>query len=198
MFYDAVKNDHGLPVDPIKSIVAPRPIGWVSTMDVNGNANLAPYSFFNLVAANPHYVAFGSSGYKHTLANINATGEFAVNIVTHGLREQMNASSASFPAHIDEFEAAGLAKAPCEFLRVMRVAESLAALECKLHAVHELPDHEGHVRDWLVVGKVLGVHIADSVIQNGRVATALLRPVARLGYSEYVTVDQPWRLRRPD
>jgi flavin reductase (DIM6/NTAB) family NADH-FMN oxidoreductase RutF len=196
MFYDAVRNDHGLEHDPIKAIIAPRPIGWISTLTAEGTANLAPYSFFNIVSESPHYVVFGSSGYKHTLANIQSGGEFAVNLVTHDLREAMNKTSGNFPSHIDEFAVAGLTKVQCEFIRVPRIAECLAALECKLAQTIPLPDNEGRVDDWLVLGSVLGVHIADSMIENGRVNTGAMRLVARLGYSEYITADNPWRLRR--
>ncbi len=196
MFYDAIRNDHGLEIDPVKAIVAPRPIGWISTMSTDGVANLAPYSFFNIVAELPHYVVFGSSGYKHSLANIEANHEFAVNLVTHDLRDAMNRTSGHYPAHTDEFVVAGVTKAPCEFIRPPRVAECLAALECKLHQILPLPDDQGRVDDWLVIGRVLGVHIADSMIQNGRVNTGAMRLVARMGYSEYITADAPWRLRR--
>ncbi len=108
MFYDAIRNDHGLAIDPIKAIVAPRPIGWISTLSADGVNNLAPYSFFNLFSDNPSYVAFGSGGRKHSLTNIEATGEFALNLATFDLREQMNASSATVPAHVDEFALARL------------------------------------------------------------------------------------------
>lgn len=196
MFYDATCNDHGLEIDPIKAIIAPRPIGWISTLATDGTANLAPYSFFNIVSESPHYVVFGSSGYKHTLTNIEASREFAVNLVTHDLREAMNKTSGDFPPHIDEFAVAGLTKAHCEFIRVPRVSECLATLECKHFQSLPLPDEEGRVDNWLVIGRVLGVHIADSLIENGRVNTGAMRLVARLGYSEYITADSPWRLRR--
>jgi flavin reductase (DIM6/NTAB) family NADH-FMN oxidoreductase RutF len=109
MFYETARNNHGLAQDPFKAIVMPRPIGWISTLGENGVANLAPYSFFNAFSDDPYYVAFGSGGYKHTLANVATTGEFAVNIATHDLREAMNVSSSS--AEKDEFELAGLQQA---------------------------------------------------------------------------------------
>jgi flavin reductase (DIM6/NTAB) family NADH-FMN oxidoreductase RutF len=197
MFYDAVKNDHGLALDPIKAIVAPRPIGWVSTLTTSGSANLAPYSFFNLISDNPHFVVLGSSGYKDTLRNIEITREFTVNLVSYDLREAMNITCAAFPPHVDEFEQARLTKAPGEFIRVPRVAEALAALECVLHGVHPLPKVDGHVDNWLVVGRVLGIYVADSVIVDGRVSAHKLQLIARMGYSEYVSANTVWRMRRP-
>lgn len=196
MFYETARNNHGLALDPFKAIVMPRPIGWISTLGENGVANLAPYSFFNAFSDNPYYVAFGSGGYKHTLANVAATGEFAVNIATHDLREAINVSSSS--AEGDEFELAGLAKAPCHLIKVSRVAASPVCLECHHFQTVPLPDDNGEVNDWLVIGRVIGIHIDDRFIENGRVNSAAMKPIARLGYSEYATVDSAWRMRRPD
>ena len=198
MFYDALKNSHGLPLEPLKAIVAPRPIAWVSTVSVDGIANLAPYSFFNVFSENPTYLAFGSGGVKDSLRNVQETGEFAVNMVTHELREAMNASSASLPRHADEFEFARLENAPCQMIKAPRVAQSPACLECRLHQVIDLPDNDGKVGDFLVVGRVLGIHIDDKYIENGRVNTGAMKLIARLGYSEYTTVNDVWRMRRPD
>ena len=198
MFYDAVKNDHGFDYDPFKALVAPRPIGWISTVSAEGVANLAPYSYFNAFSQAPHYVAFGSGPRKDSLRNIEATGEFAVNLVSHELREQMNATAAHAAPDVDEFELAKLAKAPCRMIGAPRVAASPAALECRLHLVVPLPDDAGHADDYLVIGRVLGIHIDDRFIKDGRVDTAAMQPVARLGYSEYATVTEAWRMRRPD
>ncbi len=198
MFYDARTNAHGLQLDPIKAIVAPRPIGWISTLAESGTANLAPYSFFNIVSESPHYVVFGSGGRKDSLNNVQSTGEFAFNLATLALKDAMNKSSAKVPPHTDEFELSGLDKAPCQFIKVPRVAESPVCLECRLHQILELPDDQGKVDDWLVVGRVIGVHIDDQFISEGRVNTAAMKPIARLGYSEYATVDHAWRMRRPD
>ena len=196
MFYDAVKNDHGFQNDPFKAIVAPRPIGWVSTLSPEGRANLAPYSYFNAFSQSPHYVAFGSGPVKDSMRNIEATGEFVFSLATYDLREQMNATSAHVAA--DEFELAGLTKAPCELVRPPRVAESPAALECCLHRIVPLPDDDGKAENFIVIGRVLGIHIDDRFIHDGRVDTAAMRPIARLGYSEYATVTEAWRMRRPD
>lgn len=197
MFYDAIRNDHGFENDPFKALVAPRPIGWISTLSPEGVANLAPYSFFNAVAERPHYVVFGSGGRKDSVRNAEAAGEFAVNLATWDLREQVNASSAMVSPHVDEFELAWLSKAPCRLIKAPRVAESPVCLECRLFKVIELPEDQGKVGDWLTIGRVIGIHIDDRFIDNGRVNTAAMKPIARLGYSEYATVETAWRMRRP-
>jgi flavin reductase (DIM6/NTAB) family NADH-FMN oxidoreductase RutF len=197
VFYDATKDDHGFANSPLKAVIAPRPISWISSVSAAGVANLAPYSFFNVFSENPTYVAFGSGGYKDTLSNIEQTKEFAVNLATEELAEQMNASSATVAHQVDEFELAGLTKAACHFIGVPRVALSPVTLECRHFQTVPLPDDEGKVDDWLVIGRVLGVHIADRFIENGRVNTAAMRLIGRLGYSEYTTVEKAWRMRRP-
>ena len=203
MFYDAIRNDHGLPNDPFKSIVAPRPIGWISSLSPDGRANLAPYSFFNAFAERPHYVAYGSGearrgGRKDSLVNVEATGEFVVNLATFDLREAMNATSANVPPGTDEFELAGLAKAASRLVKPPRVAQSPVALECRHYLTVPLPGEDGSVDDHLVIGRVVGIHIDDRFIKDGRVDTAALRPIARLGYSEYAVVTEAFRMRRPD
>ena len=197
MFYDVIRNDHGFAVDPFKALVA-RPIGWLSTLSMEGVANLAPYSFFNIVSERPHYVVFGSTGYKDSLRNIEATGEFAVNVATYSIREAMNMSSSVVPSHVDEFVLAGLTKAPCQLIKAPRVAESPANFECRLHRTIELPDDEGKVSNWLVLGRVIGVHIDDRFIENGRVNSNAMQMISRVGYAEYATIDDIWRMRRPD
>ena len=196
MFYDAIKNDHGLALDPFKALVAPRPIAWISTVSASGINNLAPYSFFNAFSERPFYVAFGSGSGKHTLTNVAATGVFAVNMATHDLREAMNASSTN--ANEDEFKVAGLTPAQCQLIAAPRVAESPVTLECRHHTTLPLPDDKGVAADFLVVGRVVGVHIDDRFITNGRVSTAAMKLIARLGYAEYATVTEAWRMRRPD
>jgi flavin reductase (DIM6/NTAB) family NADH-FMN oxidoreductase RutF len=198
MFYDARRNDHGLAADPFKAIVAPRPIGWISSLSADGIANLAPYSFFNAMAEKPHYVCYGTGGRKNSIENIEATQEFAVNLATFALREQMNMSSATLASDVDEFVFAELAKAPCRLIKPPRVALSPACLECVLHQVVPLPDDQGKVDNYMVIGRVVGVHIDDRFIVEGRVDTAAMQPFARLGYSEYATVSEAWRMRRPD
>lgn len=196
MFYDAIKNDHGLALDPFKALVAPRPIAWISTVSPSGVNNLAPYSFFNAFSEHPFYVAFGSGGGKHTMNNIAATGVFAVNMATHDLREAMNASSTN--ATEDEFKIAGLSPVPCTLIAAPRVAESPVTFECRHHTTLRLPGDNGVAKDFLVVGRVIGIHIDDRFIAEGRVKTAAMKLIARLGYAEYATVTEAWRMRRPD
>ena len=198
MFYDAVENKHGLPNDPFKAIVAPRPIGWVSSLSKSGIPNLAPYSFFNAMSERPHYIVFGSGGFKDSLSNIEATGEFAINLATFELREKVNLSSARVSPEVDEFALTGLTPLPCKLIRAPRVAESPAALECKLYQIVPMPDDHGDAQDWAIFGRVVGIHIDDRFIHEGRVDTAAMKPIARLGYSEYATVETAWRMRRPD
>ena len=198
MHYDAIDNVHGLPNDPFKAIVAPRPIGWISSMSKSGVPNLAPYSFFNAVAERPHYIVIGSSGMKDSLANIEATAEFVINIATFDLREQMNASSATVASDVDEFKLSGLTPAPSRFVKPPRVKESPAALECRLFQIVPLPDDNGDAQNWAIIGRVIGIYIDDRFVKDGRVDTAAMRPIARLGYSEYATVEAAWRMRRPD
>jgi flavin reductase (DIM6/NTAB) family NADH-FMN oxidoreductase RutF len=198
MFYDAIANKHGFPNDPFKALVAPRPIGWISTLSPKGVANLAPYSFFNAMSERPFYVVFGSNGRKHSVSNIEATGEFAVNLATWDLREAVNTSSARVAEDVDEFELAGLRKAPCRLIKCPRVAASPAALECRLFKIVELPGDNDAAGDFITVGRVVGIHIDDRFIDDGRVNTAAMQLIARLGYSEYATVSEAWRMRRPD
>lgn len=197
MFYDAIRNDHGFEIDPFKALVAPRPIAWISSQSPEGVANLAPYSYFNAVAESPHYLVYGSGAGKDTIRNIEATGEYAVNLATFDLREQMNASSAHLPAHFDEFEHARVRKAACRLIRAPRVSESPVCFECRLSQIIDLPNEQGRVDNRLVVGRVVGIHIDDEYIRNGRVDTAAMHPIARLGYSDYATVDSSWSMRRP-
>ncbi|MDH3741739.1 MAG: flavin reductase family protein [Hyphomicrobiales bacterium] len=203
MFYDAIKNDHGFQYDPFKAIVAPRPIGWISSLAADGTVNLAPYSFFNAFAQAPHYVAFGSGisvadGMKDSLSNIEATGEFVLNLVTFNLREEMNASSRNAPPDVDEFEEAGLTKEASVLVKPPRVAGVAAAMECRHFQTIPLPGDDGSVHDHMVIGRVIGIYINDDFINDGRVDTAGMQPISRLGYSEYAVVTEAFRMRRPD
>ncbi len=198
MFYDAQKNDHGHQYDPFKALVAPRPIGWISTVSKAGQVNLAPYSFFNAMSDNPHYVVFGSAGPKDTISNIAETGEFVCNMATWDLREKMNTTSVHAPRGTDEFELAGLKKAPSTLVRPPRVAESPVALECHFVKTVDLPGHDNATGGYaIVVGQVVGVYIDDKFIVDGRVQTAAMRPIVRMGYSEYAVINEAFSMRRP-
>jgi flavin reductase (DIM6/NTAB) family NADH-FMN oxidoreductase RutF len=197
MFYDP-RAGHGLPHDPFKAIVTPRPIGWISTVDAEGRHNLAPYSFFNAISSKPPMVAFSSEGLKDTVRNAQATREFACNLATAALTDGMNASAAEVAPEVDEFELAKLGTAPCRMIRPLRVAASPAVLECKLIEVQHLRDIDGHETDrYLVIGQVVGVHIDDSYLTNGLFDTARAVPLARCGYRDYASVTTVFRLLRP-
>ncbi|MFY0597429.1 MAG: flavin reductase family protein [Cognatishimia sp.] len=199
MFYQP-ENGHGLPHNPFKAIVAPRPIAWVSTQDQAGVANLAPYSFFNAIADAPPQVMFASTGRKpdqpeskDSLSNIRETGVFCINIVSKGLQDAMNASSAPAGKDVDEFELAGLTKANCDTITCPRVDEAPAALECRLNQIIRLDGDD----NYLVLGHVTGVHIKDEVLNDGVLDVTRYQPLARLGYRDYSAVESVFSLTRP-
>lgn len=199
MFYTPDKNDHGLAYNPFKAIISPRPIGWISTIDKQGRANLAPYSFFNGVSAAPPMVGFTSAGKKHginepkdSLVNILETGEFCVNIVSYDLRNAMNITSGHFPHGDDEFTRAGLTKAKSKLIDVPYVKESPISLECKLFSATEIPTNA----TW-IMGTVVGIHIGDQYIKNGILDVTTYRPLARLGYRDYSVVNEVFTLDDP-
>ena len=203
MFYEP-KNGSGLPHNPFKAIVVPRPIGWISTLNAEGVPNLAPYSFFNAVADNPPQVMFSASnnhkygGLKDAVADAQSTGEFVVNVATLDLREQMNASAVPAPHDVDEFEYAGLTKAESRLVRCPRVAESPLHLECRYTQSLELPSDVPGDQNTLVFGEVVGVHIDEKVLVDGRIDYFKVRPVGRLGYLDYVEVDNSFAMERPE
>lgn len=198
MFYETAKNDHGLPHNPLKAIVVPRPIGWISTLDEAGRANLAPYSFFNCVCAHPPIVMFSSSTYKDSAANVDATGEFVCNMVSYDLMDQMNQSSAAVDHGVSEFDLAGLEMAASRLVRAPRVAAAPTALECRHLQTLRLKALDGSDTDsWAVFGQVVGVHINDEVIVDGRVDVTRFKPLSRLGYMDYAAVSEVFELDRP-
>ena len=198
MFYEPSQG-HGLPWDPLKAIVAPRPIGWISTMSSTGQINLAPYSFFGLVQGNPPIVNFASEGLKHTAANARETGEFVFNLATRSMADAMNRTSSHVPQDCNEFEYAGIASAPSRQVRAPRVADAPAALECRVTHVIDLTDLDGRPTDgYLVLGQVVGVHLDERFIREGRFDTAAAQSLARCGYRDYAVVDQVFELMRPD
>ncbi len=197
-------REHGLKFNPFKALVAPRPIAWVSTVSADGIANLAPYSFFNAVSDAPPMIVFAPNnprmggGFKDTLANLEATGEFVVNLCNYDLREAMNQSSAHVGPEVDEFELAGLTKADCHHVKVPRVAEAPAALECKFLFRTRLPSWHPKVENNVVFGEVKGIHIAENILKDGLVDMAAYQPLARLGYMDYSVVREAFAMDRPD
>ncbi len=195
MFYTPEKNDHGLPRPPFKSCVVPRPIGWLSTMSLDGTANLAPYSQFTNLTFEPPYVLVSINqgrlqNRKDTTVNIEQTGDFVYNMATFALRDALNITAAEFPPEIDEFEIAGLTKAPCRIVKPFRVAESPVSMECVYVQTLRLPG-EGLVGTAdIIIGKVVGIHIDDTfILPDGKLDILKMRPLARLGYSDYTTVE---------
>lgn len=199
-FYEPAAG-HGLPHDPLNAIVAPRPIGWISTVSGAGVRNLAPYSFFNAINYSPPLVAFSSMGWKDSVANVKETGEFVWNLATRAQAEAMNASSATVPADVDEFALAGLESLPSRLVRPDRVAGSPVQFECRLTQLIRLETKEGRALDqWLVIGEAIGVHIDRDCLENGVYQTARPHPITRGGgpadYFE-ITQDALFTMRRP-
>ena len=203
MFYETAKNDHGLARPPFKSCVVPRPIGWLSTISADGVPNLAPYSQFTNLTFDPPYVLVSinrnpNGTHKDTAANIEATGEFVYNIVPYALRSAMNISATPYPPEVDEFEKAGLKKAKCELVKPCRVADSPINLECKYVQTIVLPGDSKSGTVDIIIGKVVGVHIADEVIgEDGKIDMMKIQPLARMGYSDYTYVEHVFELE-PD
>ena len=200
MFYKP-QDGHGLPHNPFNAIVTPRPIGWISSRDTDGNDNLAPYSFFNAVAYVPPQVMFSSTGQKpdregtqDSVSNIRDTGVFCVNIVEYAMRDAMNASSATVNKNIDEFARAKLEKTPCETIDCARVSGTPAALECKLTQILQLPG----AANFAVFGEVTGIHMRDDCLSDGLFDITRFHPLARLGYRDYTRVTDIFSLSRPD
>jgi flavin reductase (DIM6/NTAB) family NADH-FMN oxidoreductase RutF len=200
LFYEPDRRDRALlPHDPFKALVAPRPVGWISTTGPGGEVNLAPYSFFNAVCDAPPMVAFSSAGRKDSATFADDVREFVWNLATWDLREAMNLSSSDLARGESEFEHAGLEPAPSRLVAAPRVAASPAALECRVVQVTELRDVDGRPVDHhLVIGQVVGVHLDPAYVHDGKVDTAALRPIARCGYlGDYAVVDELFDMRRP-
>ena len=203
MFYQPGVTPHGLPHDPFKSCVIPRPIGWISTLAADGTANLAPYSQFQNLTFDPPYVMFAANqntrgNRKDSVANAEQTGEFVWNMATYELREAVNRSAQAVGPEIDEFALAGVTPAPSLLVKPPRVAESPIQFECTYHATLRLPGGSAVGTVDVVIGRVVGVHIADTAITgDGLVDVLKLRPIARLGYYDYTTVDSAFSMIIP-
>jgi flavin reductase (DIM6/NTAB) family NADH-FMN oxidoreductase RutF len=200
-FYEP-KNGHGLKHDPFNAIIAPRPIGWISSRDGNGNVNLAPYSFFNGFCYKPPIIGFSSTSWKDTVQNVKDTGEFVWNLATLDLAKHMNATAAHVAPDVSEFQIAGLTAVPSKLVNVPRVAESPVAFECKLTQIIQLQGANGEKANaWLTLGEVVAVHIDKAMIKDGVYITALARPIVRAGRrGDYFTVkpEDMFEMIRPD
>lgn len=186
MFYRTDTNDHGMAHDPFKAIVAPRPIGWIGTKGRDGSFNLSPYSFFNIVSDTPKLVMFSSSGRKHSLRNAEETGVFTASLASRHLAGHVNASSAPVDYGVNEFEMAGLTAAMGQVVDAPYVAEAYTALECRLTEIIQPKGLDGEKsQSFMVFGQVVGIHISEEIIRDGRIAMDLARPIARMGYMDY-------------
>ena len=199
LFYEPEARDKSvLPHDPFKALVAPRPIGWVTTRSRAGAFNLAPYSYFNAVCDKPPIIVFSSGGQKDSVTFAEETGEFVWNMSTYDLREAMNLTSAPLPRGESEFEYANLTMAPSKIVAPPRVAESPAALECKVVEIQRLKDMNGTLTEsYLVFGQIVGVHIDEQFIKDGLVDTAAMKPLGRCGYMDYAVADKMISITRP-
>jgi len=200
MFYRP-EDGHGLPHNPFNALITPRPIGWISSRAADGNNNLAPYSFFNGVAYTPPQVMFASTGTKDdqpgtkdSLANIEETGVFCVNIVAFEMRDAMNTSSEMLPKEVDEFAHAGLTPVECDTINCARIEGAPAALECKLTQIVTLPGAANRV----AFGEVTGIHLRDDCLRDGIFDVTRFQPLARMGYRDYTVVRETFSLARPD
>ena len=200
-FYEP-RNGHGLRHDPFNAIVAPRPIGWISSRDTRGNINLAPYSFFNAFCYHPPIIGFSSTKWKDSGGNIQDTGEFVWNLATRDLAQQMNATAAHVAHDVNEFKISGLTAAPSRRVNVPRVAQSPVSFECKVSQIIQLQGADGQkVQAWLTLGEVVAVHIDKAMIKDGVYQTALGRPVTRAGRrGDYFEIlpENMFEMVRPD
>jgi len=203
MYYETDKNDHGLRYNPLKACVVPRPIGWLTTISAAGVVNLAPFSFFNLLSYDPPFVLFSAGaheadgGKKDSVANVEATREFVYNMATWAQREQMNRSAMLVDRGVDEMAATGLESLPSRLVRPPRVKGSPVHFECRLHQVVTLPGHRPSSDHHVVIGRVVAVHIDDAALTaDGRIDVLKIRPIARLGYKDYASIESVFQMEK--
>ena len=199
MYFDPRDKEYPFKHDPLTTLVVPRPIGWISTINRRGLVNLAPYSFFNAVASRPPFVMFSSAGRKHSQTNAEASGEFVHSLTTWELREEMSITSAEVGADVSEVDLAHLEMAPSIAVKPPRVKRSPVAFECKYVKTVELPASDGKANPYsIVIGQVIGIYIADEVIVDGKVDLRAARAIARLGgLDQYTSVDHVFKTKRP-
>ena len=203
MYYETDRNDHGLRYNPLKACVVPRPIGWISTIDAAGVVNLAPFSFFNILSYDPPFVLFSTGvhevdgGKKDTVLNVEATGEFVYNMATWAQKDQMNRTALIVDRAVDEMAATGLEPEPSRLVRPPRIKGSPVQFECRLHQIVTLPGRQPSSVHRVVIGRVVAVHIDDGALTaDGRVDVLKLRPIARLGYKDYASVDAIFQMEK--
>jgi flavin reductase (DIM6/NTAB) family NADH-FMN oxidoreductase RutF len=198
MFYQTATNAHGLAHDPFKAIVSPRPIGWIGSKGRNGAVNLAPYSYFNAISDHPKMVMFSSSGRKDTVRNAEETGVFTTSMVGRALAERMNMTSINAPYGESEFDIAGLTMMQGRIVDAPYVGEAYAALECNVTDVFEAKALDGSLSgSFVVIGQVMGIHIDEAAVRDGRLDMATAAPLARLGYMDYADAAKTFEMKRP-
>ena len=202
MFYEPDREPHGLAHNPFKSCIVPRPIGWITTLKGDGKVNLAPFSQFNLIGYEPGYVGFSASVHppdwrgKDSVQHVERSGEFVYNMATYDLRDKVDLTSQIIESDIDEMQAAGLTPAPGRTVKTPRVAESPVAFECKHFTTVFLPGNTVETRHYLVIGRVVGVYIADEAIgADGKLDIPKIKPLARMGYTDYTYVDKVFPMK---
>jgi len=205
MYYETEKNDHGLAYNPFKSLVVPRPIGWLSTLSPEGRVNLAPYSQWTMLNFDPPFVLISAGAHpdnnrlKDTVRNIEQTGEFVFNMATYELREAVNITSRFVGPEVDEMALAGLTPAPSRLVKPPRVAESPAHFECRWYTTLTLPGYRPDTNNNVVIGHVVAIHIKDECLTpDGRVDILKIRPLARLGYYDYTSVESVFEMKPLD
>jgi flavin reductase (DIM6/NTAB) family NADH-FMN oxidoreductase RutF len=203
MYYETATNDHGLRYNPLKACVVPRPIGWITTISAEGVVNLAPFSFFNVLSYDPPFVLFSAGvheadgGKKDSVVNVEATREFVYNMATWAQKDQMNETARIVDRGVDEMAAVGLEPLPSRLVRPPRVKGSPIHFECVLHQVVVLPGRTPSSVHHVVIGRVIAVHIDDAALTgDGRVDVVKLRPIARLGYKDYATVESVFQMEK--
>lgn len=200
MFYEPAKDNHELAQNPFKSCVVPRPIGWISTVGIKGEHNLAPYSQFQNLTFDPPYVMFAANQTmdgerKDTVVNAEQTGEFVYNMATYDLRKAVDRSGEQVPPGVDEFELAGLTKAPSRLVAPPRVEESPIQFECRYHMTVRLPGNGAMGTVDIIIGEVIGVHIKEAFIgADGKLDMPKIRPLARMGYFDYTSVESVFEM----
>jgi len=197
MFYRPSQG-HGLPHDPFKAIVSPRPIGWISTRGAAGAVNLAPYSFFNALSVDPYLVWFSADREKDSVVFARETGEFAVNLVGADFARRMNATSVDAPRGVSEFGYAGIEARDCRLIGAPHVAGAPAVLECRLTEILQPKGLDGRwTGDFVVIGEVVGIHIDDAMLRDGLFDQKKAGNLARLGYMDYLSIGETFQMRRP-
>ena len=197
MFYTTAQNNHGLPHDPFKALIVPRPIGWIATKSPRGELNLAPYSYFNAVSDQPKLVMFSSQGPKDSATFAEESGAFAASFVSANLTKQMNTTSVNAPRGVDEFGLAGLTPVPCELVPAVRVKEAYASIECRVTQIVRPQNLSKPTNTIIVFGEVVGIHIDEAILTDGLVDIAKAQPVARMGYMDFAVVDHVFQMFRP-